>query len=123
MAIRTDPARLYTELLAAGIPAASFSGCRSGGPLPTVVWTTGHPTPTEDATAQAVLASHDPDSEKKDEAQRRADCKSALADLTKNNAGLDSSLPTAREKAQIAMIRALAKAVRLLVWWSIREKS
>ena len=71
MAMRCDPARLHAELLAAGIPATAFSGCRSGGTLPTVAWATGHPTPAEDATVQSVLATHDPDGAQKADAAER----------------------------------------------------
>ena len=71
MAVLCDPARLHAELIAAGIAAAAFSGCRSGGPLPTVVWATGHPTPAEDATVRSVLAAHDPDGAAKDTTAER----------------------------------------------------
>lgn len=85
MAMRTDPARLTAELVAAGIPATAFAGCRSGGPLDTIAWATGHPTPTEQMSAAAVLAAHDPDSTEKDDvAERRRvrDLEAVMADAT-----------------------------------------
>lgn len=79
MAARTDPARLHAELLAAGIPPAAFTGCRSGGQLETISWAPGHPTAGEQAAADAALAVHDPDGAKKDMAARLAAIRTGLA--------------------------------------------
>ena len=72
MAQRTDPARLYSELIAAGVPQTSLKSCRSGGTLPTLVWSAGHPTAAEQAKSVTVLASHDPDiADKEDKAEKK----------------------------------------------------
>ncbi len=49
-----DAPKLTRELVAAGLPIV---GCASTGRID---WQEGHPTPEEQATAEAILAAHDP---------------------------------------------------------------
>ncbi|MBI5369075.1 MAG: hypothetical protein HZA54_18715 [Planctomycetes bacterium] len=105
MAMRCDPVRLTAELHAAGITPVALVGCRSGGPLDTLGWAAGHPTPVEEATAAHVLAAHDPE---RAERERRA----AIARLRDHLAGWDAATPEQR-----------CAGVKDLLAWVLRDEA
>lgn len=95
MAMTCDPVHLSDELHAAGIQPGAFAGCRSGGPLDTIVWAPGHPTPAEDASAQRVMAAHDPERATRERREAVARLRGGLAGW--DGATLEQRLATAKD--------------------------
>lgn len=96
-----DIAGLHAELEAAGLPVGSVS---SDGRVDY----SRDLTPTEQTTAQAVIAAHDPTKRERDERTARDVAKAAAADL---RTYLDRTNPT-----QAQTVAALKLLIRVVLW-------
>ena len=103
-----DHAALLEELRAAGIPVHTIRADES------LVWASP-PTTAEQATAQAVLAAHDPGKRERDRAAEDADRRDVLRQLSDAHRDFDTLGTAARWAAVKLLIRVvLALARRLL---------
>lgn len=96
-----DSADLYEELIAAGLPVVSVN---SDGRIDYARDLTA----AEQATAQAIIAAHDPTKRERNETTARDQAKTAAANL---KAYLDRDSPT-----QAQTVAALKTVIRVVLW-------